>query len=84
MRQHCGTHETMAFSISMNGTEARLYITWKEGSEYRTVKIDSFLLQKRRDYVELQRNIKNIFDWGKGDRLSRIKANLEVSSVRAG
>jgi len=72
-------HETMTFSISMNGTEARLYITWKEGSEYRTVKIDSFLLQKRRDYLELQRNIKNIFDWGKEDRLSRIKANFDSS-----
>jgi hypothetical protein len=58
--------------------EARLYITWKEGSEYRTVKIDSFLLQKRRDYVELQRNVKNIFDWGKRDRLSRIKANFDT------
>jgi hypothetical protein len=70
----------MAFSIAMNGTEVRLFITWSEGSEYRTVKIDGFLLQKPRDYLELQRNVKNIniFDWGKEDRLSQIKANFDT------
>jgi hypothetical protein len=25
----------MAFSMAMNGTEARLYITWQEGPEFR-------------------------------------------------
>jgi hypothetical protein len=31
--------------------------------------IDSFLLQKPKDYIELRKYVRNIIDWGKGNRL---------------
>ncbi|EER37279.1 conserved hypothetical protein [Histoplasma capsulatum H143] len=34
-----------AFSVTMNGTEARLFIAWKENNEYSMAKVESFLLQ---------------------------------------
>jgi hypothetical protein len=42
--------DSAAFSIAMNGTEARLYISWKHNElDYYIQKIDSFLLQKPKD-----------------------------------
>ncbi|KAF7876396.1 hypothetical protein EAF04_001488 [Stromatinia cepivora] len=65
------------FSIAMNGTEARLYISWKHNEfEYYTQKIDSFLLQKPKDYIEFRKYIRNIIDWGKEKRLNEIRDSL--------
>lgn len=57
----------------MNGTEARLYISWKHDElQYYTRKVDSFLLQKPKDYVEFRKYVRNIIDWSKDKRLNKI------------
>ncbi|KAJ8125690.1 hypothetical protein O1611_g7947 [Lasiodiplodia mahajangana] len=69
----------VVFSVAMNGTEARLYISWKPNElDYYTRKIDSFMLQKPRDYLEFRKYVRNIIDWGKGKRLNEIRDSLNI------
>lgn len=69
--------DSAAFSIAMNGTEARLYISWKHDElNYYTRKVDSFLLQKPKDYMEFRKYVRNIIDWGKDKRLNEIQDSL--------
>jgi hypothetical protein len=69
--------DSAAFSIAMNGTEARLYVSWKHDElEYYTRKVDSFLLQKPKDYVEFRKYVRNIIDWGKEKRVNEIRDSL--------
>lgn len=57
----------------MSGTEARLYISWKHSDlDYCMKKVKSFLLQEPEHYLEFRKYVRNIMDWGKGRRLSRI------------
>ncbi len=66
--------DSSVFSIAMNGTEARLYISWRHnGLDYYTRIVDSFSLQKPRDYVEFRKYVRNIIDWGKDRRLNEIR-----------
>jgi hypothetical protein len=70
--------DSAAFSIAMNGTEARLYVSWKHDElKYYTRKVDSFLLQKPKDYVEFRKHVLNIIDWGKDERLKEIQKSLD-------
>lgn len=70
--------DSAAFSIAMNGTEARLYVSWKHNElRYYTRKVDSFLLQKPKDYVEFRKHVLNIIDWGKDERLKEIQKSLD-------
>jgi hypothetical protein len=62
-----------AFSIAMSGTEARLYISWKHNElDYYMQKVNSFVLQEPKDYVEFRKHVRNIIDWGKDKRLKQI------------
>ena len=49
--------------------------------------VESFLLQKPKDYLEFRKYIRNIIDWGKDSRLKEIRNSLdsllEVSRLRA-
>lgn len=66
--------DNAVFSIAMSGTEARLYISWKHDElKYYMQKVDSFLLQKPKDYVEFRKYVRNIVDWGKDQRLKEIR-----------
>jgi hypothetical protein len=80
--------DSTAFSIAMNGTEARLYISWKHNElDYYMQKVKSFLLQDPEHYIEFRKHVKNIIDWGKDKRLNEIRepldALLEESRKRA-
>ncbi|KAK3373232.1 hypothetical protein B0T24DRAFT_593463 [Lasiosphaeria ovina] len=71
--------DSTAFSIAMNGTEARLYVSWKHSDlDYYMQKVDSFLLQKPQDYIEFRKHVKNIIDWGKDTRLKEIRESLDT------
>lgn len=71
--------DSTAFSIAMNGTEARLYVSWKHSDlDYYMQKVDSFLLQKPQDYIEFRKHVKNIIDWGKDNRLKEIRESLDT------
>ena len=70
--------DSAAFSIAMNGTEARLYVSWKHNElKYYTRKVDSYLLQKPTDYVKFRKHVLNIIDWGKDERLKEIRKLLD-------
>lgn len=71
--------DSTAFSIAMNGTEARLYVSWKHSDlDYYMQKVDSFLLQKPQDYIEFRKHVKNILEWGKDTRLKEIRESLDT------
>lgn len=81
---HCKSDEIRlingaAFSVAMNGTEARLYISWKNSElDVYMQKIDSFLLQKPKDYLEFRKYVRNIIDWGENKRLKEIRNSLDI------
>ncbi|OAA64239.1 hypothetical protein SPI_02886 [Niveomyces insectorum RCEF 264] len=71
--------DSTAFSIAMNGTEARLYVSWKHSDlDYYIQKVDSFLLQKPHDYIEFRKHVRNVIDWGKDTRLKEIRESLDT------
>jgi hypothetical protein len=82
--QQCTSHaiqaiDSAAFSIALNGTEARLYVSWKHNElDYYMVNIDSFLVQKPKDYVEFRKYVRNIIDWGREKRLDEIRNSLDI------
>ncbi|KAJ4286487.1 hypothetical protein N0V90_013187 [Kalmusia sp. IMI 367209] len=67
------------FSIAMNGTEARVYISWKASKlDWYMQKIEHFVLHRATDYEEFQKIVQNIFDWGRGHRLDEIRKALDA------
>lgn len=71
--------DSTAFSIAMNGTEARLYVSWKHNElDYYMQKVKSFLLQDPEHYIEFRKHVKNIIDWGKDQRLKEIRKSLDT------
>ncbi|MCJ1337545.1 hypothetical protein MMC09_002827 [Bachmanniomyces sp. S44760] len=69
---------SVAFSIAMNGTEARLYISWKQDElTYYMTKIRSFLLQDPEHYLEFRKYVLSILDWGRDERLKDIQEALD-------
>lgn len=73
-----GSVNSAAFSIAMNGTEARLYVSWKHNDlAYHTQKVKSFLLQETEQYLEFHKYVRNIIDWGNGTRLNEIRKSLD-------
>lgn len=69
--------DSSVFSIAMNGTEARLYISWKQDELYYMQSVKSFLLQKPTDHLEFRKYVRNIFDWGENRRLNEIQNALD-------
>ena len=67
-----------SFSIAINGTEARLHVTWKEGTNFYMQKVDGFLLQSPAMFSLLHRYIDNIMDRGLGVRLESIQKALDT------
>lgn len=68
-----------AFSVATNGTEARLFISWRHDDlQFYMQKVDSFLLQKPEHFVDLRKHVLNIIDWGKDKRLKDIQDSLDI------
>lgn len=73
-----GNIDSAAFSIAMNGTEARLFISWKHNElDHYTARLKSFALQEPEQYIEFRKYVRNIIDWGKGERLEGIRKSLD-------
>lgn len=72
------TINNAVFSIAMNGTEARLYVSWihNEFTCY-TQKIASFLLQEPQHYQDFRKHVLNIIDWGRDKHLKEIRTSLD-------
>ncbi|KAK7409400.1 hypothetical protein QQX98_008409 [Neonectria punicea] len=72
------TINSTVFSIAMSGSEARLYLTWKQDElNYHMAIVKSFLLQDPEHYLEFRKYVHNIIDWGRGARLERIRESLD-------
>ncbi|KAF2789130.1 hypothetical protein K505DRAFT_341527 [Melanomma pulvis-pyrius CBS 109.77] len=71
--------KSAVFSIAMNGTEARLYISWKhDEGQYYMQQINGFFLQEDEQYLKFRKCVRNILDWGKGTRLKEIRDSLDM------
>ena len=67
-----------AFSIAMNGSEARLYISWKHDElDYYMTYVRGFLLQDPEHFIEFRKHVRSIVDWGNGRRLKEIRDSLD-------
>lgn len=70
--------DSATFSVAMNGTEARLYISWKHDELISYMaNVNSFLLQRPDHYVEFRKYVLNIIDWGKDEYLKDIQRSLD-------
>ncbi|KAI8660299.1 hypothetical protein NCS57_01006500 [Fusarium keratoplasticum] len=67
-----------SFSIAMNGTEARLFISWKQQDLFNVQKVRSFALQEPDHFIEFRKYVRNIIDWGRDERLRSIQAALDT------
>lgn len=66
----------VAFGIAMNGTEARLFVTYQmDEGKYGMYKAKSFLLQDPEDHIRFRKCVLNIVDWGQR-RLFKIREAL--------
>lgn len=71
--------DSAAFSIAMNGTEARLHITWKHNeTHYYMAQVKGFLLQDPSQYIKFRKYVRNIIDWGNDRRLNEIRVSLDL------
>ncbi|KAM5346993.1 hypothetical protein ACJ41O_009998 [Fusarium nematophilum] len=75
---------TAAFSIAMSGTEARLYVTWKHDDlDYHTAQFAGFLLYDPEQHLRFRSHVRNILDWGVGNRVENIKRWLNQRQEEA-
>ncbi|OBS20737.1 hypothetical protein FPOA_07077 [Fusarium poae] len=70
--------DTASFSVSMNGTEARLYITWNEEQTFYAQKVRTFALQEADHLLEFRKCVLNIMDYGRNERLESIRSGLDL------
>ena len=68
------------FSAAFNGTEARLYVSWKDDvlNKYYMASMENFLIHRPDHYLEFQKYVLNIVDWGRGQRLQSIRDALDT------
>ena len=66
--------------MAFNGTEARLYVSWKDDvlNKYYMASVENFLIHRPDHYLEFQKYVLNIVDWGKGKRLQSIRNALDT------
>jgi hypothetical protein len=74
--------DTTVFSIAMNGSEARLLVSWKEGDGsggiYYTQQIEGFLVYRPKEYLLFRRFVRNVLEWGRDRRRAQIGAFLDA------
>ncbi|RSM06288.1 hypothetical protein CDV31_009225 [Fusarium ambrosium] len=64
--------------VAMNGTEARLFISWKQQDLFNVQNVRSFALQEPDHFIEFRKYVRNIIDWGRDERLQSIQAALDT------
>jgi hypothetical protein len=70
--------ETAVFSVVMDGSQARLFVSWKEGGKYYTQLIKWLLVNDPEHHLQLRRFVRNVLAWGKGRRLAQLGAALDA------
>ncbi|EPE07730.1 hypothetical protein F503_00452 [Ophiostoma piceae UAMH 11346] len=70
--------ETAAYSLAVNGSEAKLYVTWKqEDGSFKMQKVSVHHIQEPGQYIELRKKVRNLLDWGRTARLRQIHELLD-------
>jgi hypothetical protein len=70
--------DTTVFSIAMNGTEVRLFASWREFGEFYTQQIGEFLVSRPQEFIQFRRFVRNVLEWGKDYRRPQIAAALDA------
>ena len=71
--------DSTAFSVATNGTEARLFMTWKEGTDtFKVKRLRSYCLAEEDQYIVFHGALYNILDWVYKERLTSIRSCLKV------
>ncbi|EEU41279.1 uncharacterized protein NECHADRAFT_83535 [Fusarium vanettenii 77-13-4] len=61
-RQEVRQIDSASFSIAMNGTEARLFISWKQQDLFNVQKVRSFALQEPDHFIEFRKGTEGYFE----------------------
>lgn len=71
--------DNAVWSIAMSNSEARLFVSWQDEKDarYHTRAVEGFLIRKPADYILFRRYVRNILDWGRGERLEQIRQSLD-------
>ncbi|KAF1994945.1 hypothetical protein P154DRAFT_446637 [Amniculicola lignicola CBS 123094] len=71
--------DTCSFSIAVNGSEARLLVTWKASHEaYYTKRCGSYTMRKPEDIQKFRTVCRNVLDWGRTERLQQIYSAIDA------
>lgn len=71
--------DNLSYSIAVDNTLAKLYISWKEEDlNYCCQQVGAFLLLRLKEFKSFRRQVRNILDWGKGARLTQIRDALDI------
>ena len=68
--------DNIVFGIVTNGTETRLFVSWKDAQGFFMQRIGAFLLREPEQFHQLRQYLRNIVDWGRGKRLEQIRHGL--------
>lgn len=65
--------------MALDNNMANLYISWKEdGPKHYPQVVDSFVLSSPGHFLMLHQQVRNILDWGKGERLKQTKEAFDI------
>ncbi|KAK8105197.1 hypothetical protein PG999_008556 [Apiospora kogelbergensis] len=67
-----------SFSVVMGQLGTDIFVSWRndDGTGYHIAPIAGYYLKAREDYIHFRRCIRNIINWGKGERLAQIQEAL--------
>ncbi|KAJ8127247.1 hypothetical protein O1611_g6392 [Lasiodiplodia mahajangana] len=68
-----------AFGVVMDGTDARVYVSWKQNkTDFYMQCVEYLAVQNPSHYLLFRRYIRNIIGWGMGERLQVIRKSLDL------
>jgi hypothetical protein len=77
--------DSMVFGVTTNGSEARLFVSWKENDKggsgveaYYMQQIKGLLVYEPEQYLVFRRFVRNVLEWGKEHRRGQIGAVLDA------
>jgi hypothetical protein len=70
--------DNLTYCVAADNSFAHLYVSWKpERLRYYLHEIGAYRLSYEEDFKEFRRQVRNIIDWGRDERLRQIKASLD-------
>ncbi|KAH7002207.1 hypothetical protein EDB80DRAFT_685384 [Ilyonectria destructans] len=80
-RQNVPQIDSTSFGIAMNGTIAKLFVSWKSDDDLILAqKIKEFVLERPEEFLALRNCVRSIIDWGMDERFNNVKRALDIFS----